>query len=78
MIKVTRLNRVPFYLNALLIEQVDSTPDTVIRLVSGRKLIVLESADEVSQKITDYYRQIGLAQALAKGMKHLSEEADAE
>lgn len=78
MIKVTRLNREPFYLNALLIEQVDSTPDTVIRLVSGRKLIVLESADEVSQKITDYYRQIGLAQALAKGMKHLSEEADAE
>ncbi len=78
MIKVTRLNREPFYLNALLIEQVDSTPDTVIRLVSGRKLIVLESADEVSQKIADFYRQIGLAQALAKGMKHLSEEADAE
>lgn len=78
MIKVTRLNREPFYLNALLIEQVDSTPDTVIRLVTGRKLIVLESADEVSQKIADFYRQIGLAQALAKGMKHLSEEADAE
>lgn len=60
MIKLTRLNRDTFYLNALLVERIESTPDTVITLVSGRKVIVLESAEEVCRRIMDVYRQIGL------------------
>lgn len=46
-IKVHRLDGKEFVVNADLIEMVESTPDTVISLVSGRKLVVAESVDEV-------------------------------
>ncbi len=46
MIEVTRINHVPLVLNSDLIEHVEATPDTVITLTTGHKLIVLESADD--------------------------------
>lgn len=60
MIKLTRLNRESFYLNALMIERIESTPDTVVTLTSGRKMVVLESAEEVRRRVMEVYRQIGL------------------
>ena len=79
MIKLTKLNRETFYLNALYVQQIDSTPDTVITLVSGRKMIVLESAEEVCLKITAFYQQVGLAPAFIKGMPSFQpDEIDAE
>jgi len=53
-IAVTRLNSRPFVLNADLIETVEETPDTVITLQSGRKYIVLESVDEVVNRVVAY------------------------
>lgn len=66
MINLTRLNRSKITLNAIFIEQVESTPDTVITLVSGKKLHVLETVDEVTEKVTVYYQQIGLLGSLQK------------
>ena len=51
MIRLTRINRVPLVLNADLIEHLEATPDTVIAMTTGQKFMVLETADEVIQKV---------------------------
>lgn len=58
MIHVTRINRVPLVLNSDLIEAVETTPDTVISLTNGHKLVVLESADEVVRRVIAFRREI--------------------
>ncbi|HTW63220.1 MAG TPA: flagellar FlbD family protein [Bryobacteraceae bacterium] len=58
MIRLTRINRVPLVLNSDLIEYVEATPDTVITLTTGQKLVVLESAAEVTQKVIEFRRAI--------------------
>lgn len=58
MIYLTRLNRVPLVLNSDLIEHLDTTPDTVITLTNGQKLMVLEPASEVVRKVIEYRRAI--------------------
>ena len=47
MIMLTRISGSGFVLNCDLIERVDSTPDTVISLVDGKKYVVLESPADV-------------------------------
>ncbi|WJH30040.1 MULTISPECIES: flagellar FlbD family protein [Paenibacillus] len=66
MISVTRLNGSPMWLNALMVEIVEETPDTYITLVTGKRLIVLEKADEVISKIKVYNREIGVQAATIK------------
>ena len=58
MIHVTRINRVPLVLNSDLIEHIETTPDTIISLTNGQKFMVLESADEVIQRVITFRRQI--------------------
>jgi flagellar protein FlbD len=58
MIQLTRINKIPLVLNSDLIEHVEATPDTVIALTNGQKLIVLESADEIVQKVIEFRRAI--------------------
>jgi len=58
MIKLTRLNHAPLVLNSDLIEHVEVTPDTVITLTSGQKLMVLESADEVIERVVAFRRAV--------------------
>jgi flagellar protein FlbD len=58
MIALRRLNGQPLMVNADLIESLESTPDTVVTLVSGNKLIVRDRPDEIAQKIVDYKRKI--------------------
>jgi len=58
MVRLTRLNHAPMVLNSDLIEHIDVTPDTVITLTNGQILRVLESADEVVQRIVDFRRRI--------------------
>jgi flagellar protein FlbD len=58
MIRLTRLNHVPLVLNSDLIEQVEVTPDTVITLTTGEKLMVLESADEIVRLVVAFRRSI--------------------
>lgn len=56
MILVHRLDGAPFYLNAELVETIESTPDTVIVLVNGHKYIVREPTEEVIARILNYRR----------------------
>lgn len=59
MIRLSRLDGQEFILNADLIETIETTPDTVIVLVTHRKLVVRESADEVVTRVIAYRRAIG-------------------
>ncbi|HEV3155113.1 MAG TPA: flagellar FlbD family protein [Candidatus Baltobacteraceae bacterium] len=58
MIQLTRLNGQPIMVNADLIESVETTPDTVITLVSGNKLIVRDSFEEIQDRIITFKRKI--------------------
>lgn len=58
MIKLTRLSHGALVLNSDLIEYVEATPDTVITLTTGQKLIVSESADEVIARVVEFRRAI--------------------
>ncbi len=58
MISVHRLNNDEFLVNCDLIEFVEETPDTVISMTSGRKLVVSESRDEIKRLIVEYKRKI--------------------
>ncbi len=60
MIELTRLNGTKFVLNAELIETVESTPDTVITLITDKKLVVLEKKDEIVNKVIQYKKHIFL------------------
>lgn len=58
MIDVTRMNNKPFTLNADLIETVEETPDTVITLTTGKKIIVKESRQDIKNLVKLYRREI--------------------
>lgn len=60
MIRVTRLRatEAELVINAEMIETVETTPDTVITLTTGHKIIVQESADEVMRLVVAYKRSI--------------------
>lgn len=59
MIKVTRLKaKEEIVLNAELIEMIEETPDTVVTLTSGKKLLVEESMEEIVRKVMQYRRAI--------------------
>lgn len=60
MILLTRFNGETFRLNALLIEQIQSHPDTTITLVSGKKMVVREKEDDVVQRVIEFYQKVGL------------------
>ena len=59
MIKVTRFNHTEVIINADLIEFIEANPDTVITMVTGKKVLVLETAEEVRLLAQDYRRSLG-------------------
>jgi flagellar protein FlbD len=58
MIRLTRFNHAQMVLNSDLIEHIDVTPDTVITLTTGQILRVLETAEEVIERIVRFRRRI--------------------
>ena len=56
MIHVTRLDGSDLVLNCELLETVERTPDTVITLFNGHKLVVRESVDEIVARVIRYRR----------------------
>ena len=54
MIMLTRLNGLPFALNPDLIERAEATPDTVITLCDGHKVLVSESVEQVIELVREY------------------------
>ena len=58
MIRLTRLNSQPIVVNSDLIKFVESNPDTVITLVSGDKILVHETAEEVLKRVIEFKRAV--------------------
>ena len=58
MIKVTKFGDGEVALNAELIETIEATPDTVISLTSGKKVMVKEPVDEIVRRVIEYKRTI--------------------
>ncbi|MCE5314758.1 MAG: flagellar FlbD family protein [Armatimonadota bacterium] len=56
MIKLTLYNDADVIVNADLIESVERTPDTLVTLTTGKKIMVRESVDDVISKVVFYRR----------------------
>lgn len=57
-IKLNRLNGEEIVVNADLIEIVKSTPDTIIKLTTDKKILVEESVEDVIDKVIEYKRKV--------------------
>ena len=58
MIRLTRLNSQQITVNSDLIKFVESNPDTVITLTSGDKILVHETADEITARVIEFRRAV--------------------
>lgn len=61
MILVHRLKGEPLFVNSDLIETIEATPDTVISLADGRKIVVAEAPDEVVDAARRYRASVIVA-----------------
>ena len=67
MIFLTRFSGERFAVNPDLIQRADSTPDTVVTLIDGTKLIVSESIDELTKIVVDHRASVtAMAMSLAE------------
>ena len=57
MIDVTKMNGMNITINSDLIETVEDTPDTVITLTTGRKIIVKESRQTIKNLVKPFKRE---------------------
>jgi len=58
MIKLTHLNKKEFVLNSDLILYIEETPDTLILLTTGEKILVKESVDRVVELVVGFKRKL--------------------
>jgi flagellar protein FlbD len=58
LIRLTRINGQPITVNSDLIKFIDNNPDTLIALVSGDKILVLETAEEVVARVVEFKRAV--------------------
>lgn len=58
MIDLTAMNNTEFVLNADHIEKIECVPETLITLTNGKKYIVLESIEEIKDKVIKYKNKI--------------------
>ena len=58
MIPLTRPDGTPFLVNPDRIEVIEETPDTVITLADGKKMLVRETATEVATRFHYYQRSL--------------------
>ncbi len=67
MIHLTRLNHTAVVLNCDLIEQIETTPDTVVSMTTGQKIMVLESTEEIIERVRFFRRSIFAPQKHSNG-----------
>jgi flagellar protein FlbD len=67
MITLTRLNGKAFTINAFYIETVEAFPDTTIQLTNGKRYVVKETIDEVTQQSLSFFRKVNLLGPAFKG-----------
>ncbi|HZZ38967.1 MAG TPA: flagellar FlbD family protein [Acidobacteriaceae bacterium] len=58
MIHLTRLNRNPLVVNSDLIKYAEASPDTMLTLINGEKIVVLESCEEVVARTIAYRARV--------------------
>lgn len=58
MIHLTRLNGNPLVVNSDLIKYAEASPDTMLTLVNGEKIVVLESCEEVVSRTIAYRARV--------------------
>lgn len=58
MIEVTKLNGQKILVNPDLLEVVEETPDTVVTLTTGKKIIVKESRQEIKNLVKSFRKDI--------------------
>ena len=58
MIPVTRIDGSPILLNEELIESIEQTPDTVLSLTNGHKLMVRDTPSDLVQRCIEYRRLV--------------------
>jgi len=58
MITVTRLNNTSIVVNPDLIVFIEETPDTILTLSNGEKLVVQEKVKEVIRRVIEFRRSI--------------------
>lgn len=57
MITLTRLNGQKLTLNIDMIEMMEETPDTIITLTNGKKIVVRECISQIKGRIVCFKRQ---------------------
>lgn len=60
MIKVTRINDAPLVINADLIEFVEASPETIVCLTTGKKIMVKQTIDEIIDRVADFKRKASI------------------
>lgn len=58
MIQLTRLNNTAISINSDLIKLVEQSPDTVITLLNGEKILVRETAEQILERIVQFRRRV--------------------
>jgi len=71
MIELTRLNGRSMVVNSDLIKTAEASPDTMLTLINGEKLIVREEIGEVVEKVLTYRAR--LLAVVAKRLHHFSD-----
>ncbi|ERJ92611.1 flagellar FlbD family protein [Treponema lecithinolyticum] len=59
MIRVTRLDGSLYWINPHHIEYMETNPDVTLVMLSGKKLVIRDTPDEVIDKIIAYRKRIG-------------------
>lgn len=60
MITLHRLNDSPIMINLDLLETVEITPDTLVTFNSGRKIVVKENIEEITQQVLEFKAKVQL------------------
>ncbi len=76
MITLHRINGEPFTVNADLIETIESTPDTVVRLVNGHRYVVTEPMDQIVQRVLEYRQKVLFSFFAGRELAPLGEESE--
>lgn len=58
MIQLTRLNKQPLWVNSDLIKYVEGSPDTLLTLMGGDKIVVREACEAVVERVIAFRRRV--------------------
>ena len=60
MINVMRLDGKKYWVNPHMIESMETNPDLTLTMLSGRKLVIKDSPEDIIEKIIEYRKNIGV------------------